>query len=151
VCFLKPGPTMTEAVDFLSAPGHLIRRAQQSHQRLWSELVEEPFTSIQFAVLALLLQKPGIDQRTLGIELSIDTSTLAAVCRLLEDRGLLFRRRDDQDTRRYELRATPAGEALIERTAPVVEAVGEHLLAPLDEGERAQLIELLRRIVLREN
>jgi DNA-binding MarR family transcriptional regulator len=141
---------MTEAVDFMSAPGHLIRRAQQNHQRLWSELVDEPFTSVQFAVLALLLQKPGIDQRTLGLELSIDTSTLASVCRLLEDRGLLARRRDDQDTRRYELRATRAGESLIERTAPMVEAVGEHLLAPLDDDERAQLLALLRRIVVRE-
>jgi DNA-binding MarR family transcriptional regulator len=141
---------MTEVVDFLSAPGHLIRRAQQNHQRLWSELVDEPLTSIQFAVLALLLQQPGIDQRTLGIELSVDSSTLAAVCRLLEDRGLLSRRRDDNDTRRYELRATPDGEALIERTAPVVEAVGDHLLSPLDQDERSQLLALLRRIVLRD-
>jgi MarR family transcriptional regulator, temperature-dependent positive regulator of motility len=141
---------MTEVVDFLSAPGHLIRRAQQTHQRLWSELVDEPFTSIQFAVLALLLQQPGIDQRTLGVELSIDSSTLAAVCRLLEDRGLLTRRRGDHDTRRYELRATPAGEALIDRTAAVVETVGQHLLAPLDEAERSQFMALLRRIVLRD-
>jgi DNA-binding MarR family transcriptional regulator len=141
---------MPPHVDFLSAPGHLIRRAQQNHQKLWSELVVEPLTSVQFAVLALLLQKPGIDQRTLGEELSIDSSTLATVCRLLEERDLISRVRDEQDTRRYALRATPAGEALIERTAPVVETVGERLLAPLDEDECAQLMALLRRIVIRE-
>lgn len=141
---------MIEPVDFLSAPGHLIRRAQQNHQRLWSELVDEQITSIQFAVLALLLQKPGIDQRSVGVELSIDGSTLAPVCRRLEDRGLLLRRRDDNDTRRYALRATPAGEALIDRIAPIVETVGGGLLSPLDEDERAQLLELLRRIVLRD-
>jgi DNA-binding MarR family transcriptional regulator len=142
---------MPPFVDFLSAPGHLIRRAQQNHQKLWSELVDEPLTSVQFAVLALLLQKPGIDQRTLGEELSIDSSTLATLCRLLEERGLISRTRDDQDSRRYALRATRAGEELIERTAPVVETVGEQLLAPLDADESAQLMALLRRIVIRED
>jgi MarR family transcriptional regulator, temperature-dependent positive regulator of motility len=108
-------------------------------------------TSVQFAVLALLLQQPGIDQRTLGDELSIDSSTLATICRLLEGRGLISRVRDDQDTRRYSLRATPDGEALITRMAPVVETVGEKLLAPLDADESAQLMALRRRVGIRED
>jgi DNA-binding MarR family transcriptional regulator len=134
--------------DVTSAPGHLIRRAQQRHQTLWAERVQADLTSVQFAVLASLARQPEIDQRTLGASLSIDTSTLADVCRRLADRGLLRRSRDVNDARRYVLQLTPSATALLERTIPAVDDVGDALLVPLTLDERETLIVLLQRVLL---
>jgi DNA-binding MarR family transcriptional regulator len=134
--------------DLTRAPGHLIRRAQQMHQTLWAQRVGSDLTSVQFAVLALLARQPEIDQRTLGVSLSIDTSTLADVCRRLADKGLLERRRDVNDARRYVLRVTPSATTLLKRTIPVVDAVGDALLVNLSPDERDTLIDLLQRVLL---
>ncbi len=136
-----------EDYDITRAPGHLIRRAQQLHQTLWAERVQTDLTSVQFAVLASLAQRPEIDQRTLGASLSIDTSTLADVCRRLSDKGFLQRRRDANDARRYVLRVTPSATALLTHTIPAVDAVGEALLDPLSPDERTTLIALLQRVL----
>jgi DNA-binding MarR family transcriptional regulator len=134
--------------DLMRAPGHLIRRAQQLHQTLWAQRVDSDLTSVQFAVLASLAQQPRIDQRTLGGSLSIDTSTLADVCRRLADKGLLERRRDANDARRYVLRLTPSARRLLKHTVPAVDAVGDALLVNLSPDERDTLIDLLQRVLL---
>ncbi|MCW3006475.1 MAG: DNA-binding protein [Solirubrobacterales bacterium] len=136
------------AFDLHGAPGHLIRRAQQRHQALWLERVGDRLTSVQFAALALLEREPDLDQRTLGERVSIDTSTLAEVCRRLADRGLLERARDPRDARRYVLRVTDAGAAVLREAIPAVDVVGEQLLAGLDAAERETLIALLRRVLV---
>jgi DNA-binding MarR family transcriptional regulator len=139
------------AFDLHSAPGHLIRRAQQRHQAIWLEHVGSRLTSVQFAILTLLEVEPGIDQRTLGQRLSIDPSTLAEVCRRLVDRGLVARTRDPADNRRYVLHITGQGAAVVESTTPAVDAVGSALLADLEPDERARFLELLHRVLVTED
>ena len=135
------------AFDLETAPGHLIRRAQQRHQALWTEIIGPELTSVQFAVLALLAREPELDQRTLAVRTSTDTSTLADVCRRLEQRGLLRRDRDAGDQRRNVLSLAPAGEDLLARVSGDVERVGAVLLADLAEDERASLLALLARVL----
>jgi MarR family transcriptional regulator, temperature-dependent positive regulator of motility len=135
------------AIDLLTAPGHLIRRAQQRHQTLWSEMVGDRLTPVQFAVLTEVAAQPERDQRTLAVEISIDTSTLADVCTRLQERGLLERVRPPNDARRYVLRLTMDGRRVLDDTIPAVEAVGARLLAPLAPKERAALVALLRRLL----
>lgn len=135
------------AFDLLAAPGHLIRRAQQQHQARWAELVGSELTSVQFAVLAKLSTDPGTDQNTLAAALSIDTSTLAEVCLRLASRELIDRERSETDARRYRLYLTDGGREVLERLIPAVDAVGEALLAPLNERERETLMRQLRRVI----
>jgi DNA-binding MarR family transcriptional regulator len=134
-------------IDLDKAPGHLIRRAQQRHQALWTQIVGEDLTSVQFAILTLLRGEPEIDQRTLAARASIDTSTLAEVCRRLEQRGLLSRARDAEDSRRYVLRVTPEGNDLLRRVSPDVARVGEGLLDGLTRDERNTLLVLLGKLL----
>jgi MarR family transcriptional regulator, temperature-dependent positive regulator of motility len=135
------------AFDLLSAPGHLIRRAQQRHQAWWARFVGPEITSVQFAVLAKLAAAPGCDQNGLAGALSIDTSTLAEVCLRLASRGLIERRRAAHDARRYHLFLTDLGRAVLEHHIPAVDAVGEALLEPLSQDERETLMSLLRRVI----
>lgn len=133
--------------EFNNAPGHLIRRAQQRHQALWTRIVGSDLTSVQFAVLALLLREPELDQRTLAARVALDTSTLADVCRRLEQRGLLTRSRDASDARRYVLRVTAKGSARLRAVTPDVVRVGDALLEGFSEEERRTLLALLTRLI----
>jgi DNA-binding MarR family transcriptional regulator len=129
--------------DFTSAPGHLIRRAQQLHTIVWREIVGEALTSVQFAILVALDAEPGIDQRTLAERVSLDTSSMAEVCARLLERDLVARERDPCDRRRYVLSLTELGGATLRETAPLVDEVGRRLLEPLPADEHAELIRLL--------
>lgn len=102
---------------------------------------------MQFAVLLLLRSEPGLDQRTVSARLSIDSSTLADVCRRLEQRGLLARSRDTVDGRRYVLTITASGGKLLDAALPAAEQVGERLFGDLDATERRTLMALLERVV----
>lgn len=133
--------------DVTAAPGHLIRRAQQLHTVVWRELIGDRLTSVQFAILAVLAEQRGIDQRTLAELVSLDTSSTAEVCSRLIERGLVARERAATDGRRYVLSLTPAGQATVAETAPLVDEVGRRLLERVPLGERDELLRLLSRLV----
>jgi DNA-binding MarR family transcriptional regulator len=137
----------TTAFDLSTAPGHLIRRAQQLHTAIWAEVVDTGLTGVQFAVLVALEAEPDTDQRTLGDRISLDTSSLAEVCRRLVARGLIERRRDTADSRRNLLRITPSGSELVARTAPQVDEVGRRLVEHLDVSEQRDVVALLAKLI----
>jgi DNA-binding MarR family transcriptional regulator len=73
-------------------PGHGIRRLQQVAVAVFSQATEAwGVTPLQFAVLQKLVHLPGIDQRTLSMEVGFDKSTIGGVIDRLEARGLLQR------------------------------------------------------------
>src|SRR3954466_13975016 len=69
--------TVEDTFDLRAAPGHLVRRLQQAHREIWAWAVPGGITSVQFAVLSVLEQKPLIDQRRLGALAGTDRSTTA--------------------------------------------------------------------------
>ena len=91
--------------------GHLIRLAQQIHTRMWNATVSEEVTSPQFQLLSVLATAPNVDQRTATELARLDRSTRAEPSSRSDWRGygLIERRRDVGDRRRYLLRLTPAG------------------------------------------
>lgn len=135
------------AVDLISRPGHLIRRAQQLHTELWTEIVGGEVTSRQFAVLTVLREHPRIDQATLSRRVSLDTSTCQDIVARLGRRGLLDRTRDPADRRRWLVRLTAVGAHVLDRVDAHVRRTGEELLRPLDATERRDLLRLLRKVV----
>lgn len=130
-----------------SAPGHLIRRAQQVHTLFWAEEVSSELTSVQFAVLNALRASPGIDQRTLGRQVRLDRSTVGDVVVRLMRRGFVERTRDAHDGRRNLLRLTRAGGSVHAEVLPGVRRVQRRLLAPLSPEERTTFLRLVRKIV----
>jgi DNA-binding MarR family transcriptional regulator len=92
-----------------------------------------------YGVLAVLADEGPHPQRVLGEKLRIDRSTMVIVVDELEAMGLVERRRDRRDRRRYELTLTNAGGRVLSEALPVVESVEEAVLAPLDERRRREL------------
>jgi hypothetical protein len=64
-------------IDVYDEPGHLIRRAQQIAVSMFHSTMRNGVTPIQYCVLRVLQDHPGIDQVTLARLCALDTSTAA--------------------------------------------------------------------------
>jgi MarR family transcriptional regulator, temperature-dependent positive regulator of motility len=129
------------------APGHLVRRAQQLHNELWSAVIGDDLTSVQFAVLFALSIDPGLDQTTLAERVFLDPSNCHDVVVRLVGRQLVARTRDENDGRRWRIQLTDRGAATVVRVLPDVREVGRRLLEPLDGADGRRLLELLSRLL----
>lgn len=123
-----------------------MRRITQLHTALWQERVAE-LTKPQYGVARALLEAPeGLSQAQVGERVGMDKATLAQLVPRLEARGLLLRAVAPEDRRRRVLQLTDAGEELVRRVAPRVEALDEETMAALGMGERRELESLLGRL-----
>lgn len=120
--------------------GHLLRRAQQWHNALWFGEVGDECTTPQFAVLAVLAEHPGIDQRRLAEFVSLDSSSAADVVVRLTAKGWIIRRRDSADARRNLLALSGSASLTLARLAPISRRVQDTLFAPLPLDAHAEMM-----------
>ena len=120
--------------------GHLVRLAQQVHSRLWSSVVSQEVTSPQFLLLSVLDKTPDIDQRTAAGAASLDRSTGSELIARLARRGLIERRRDELDMRRFLLRLTPEGEELLSELLPAIRRLNETMIELVPSEHRAAFL-----------
>lgn len=129
-------------------PGHGIRRLQQIAVAVFSQGAQaHGVTPVQFAVLQVLEQMPGIDQRTLAQEVGFDKATIGGVVDRLEARGLLLRQQTPKDRRVKLLTLTEAGKAQLQTLMPIALQAQQHMLNPLNSAERQQFIALMSRVL----
>lgn len=135
------------STDLYEQPGHLIRRAQQISQGMFSELVSSDITPIQYGILRMVHERPGIDQVGLARLVAVDTSTAAQTAARLETKGLLKRQPSEADRRQLQLFLTQDGEDLLADLVDGVHRMREALLDGLTAREQALFMELLRKFV----
>jgi DNA-binding MarR family transcriptional regulator len=138
-------PANLLAIELYDQPGHLIRRAQQIAVSVFYEEVGREVTPIQYAVLRMLQEKPGLDQVTLAQEVALDTSTAAEIAARLENKGWIVR--EVLPRRQRRLLLTAEGEAVLARTVPGVRRMQQVLLSNLDAAEQQEFLRLLRKFV----
>jgi MarR family transcriptional regulator, temperature-dependent positive regulator of motility len=135
-------------MDRTKMAGHLIRRLHQQSTQVFQAQTEAAgieLTSVQFAALDAVAQKPGIDQASLAATIGFDRATIGGVIDRLEHKGLMERVVDAQDRRARQLHLTVAGDELLRACRPVVEALQADILAPLSRAERAAFISLAQK------
>jgi len=137
------------SIDLYEQPGHLIRRAQQIAVAMFVEALGRDVTPVQYAILRMLQERPGIDQVTLASEVALDNSTTADIARRLEAKGWIHR--ELLPRRQRALSLTPEGEAVLARLVPGLRAMNRDLLSRLDAGERAEFMRLLAKFVQLNN
>ena len=145
---------MTAAVrdDFLTMPGHLLRRCHQIGVAVFlDQCRDHDLTPLQFSALAALERFGAMDQAGLGGVTALDRTTILVVLTNLEKRGLITRRTSPKDRRAKLVEITKAGHALVASALPDVRVVQERVLAPLSARERTQLTALLTKIALQNN
>ena len=139
---------MAKSFDFQHAPGHLIRRAHQVAVAIFMEETGDfDVTPVQFAILNALIDDPGEDQVTLAGKVAFDAATSGSVIGRLEAKGWVRREPDAADRRRKLLWVTAEGEQAAARMKRAAAKAQARILGPLDADERAQLVNLLGKLV----
>ena len=134
------------AVDRIPYGLLLARLGQESTARFRKALRPLNVGAQQFIVLKQLQVFGSCSQGELADALGIDYSNLAGVTGQLYERGLIERHRDPADRRRYVVQLTEDGQRLLADADNAIESGEEGMLSSLEDGERDQLWELLRRI-----
>ncbi len=88
------------------------RTAAQLRNVLGQRLRPFEITTEQFVLLSRLWQGDGISQQELGACMCKDRPTTARILARLEEKGLIDRRTDPANRRRYQVVLTAAGRAL---------------------------------------
>ena len=133
------------SLELYDQPGHLIRRAQQIATQHFREVLGPEVTPVQYAALRMLQEKPGIDQVTLARLIALDTSTTADMATRLEAKGWIVR--ELLPRRQRKLMLTEEGQAMLIGFVPNVLQLRRSMLAPLNEQEQLQLLNLLSKLV----
>ena len=139
---------MTTSYRFASAPGHLIRRAQQIAVAVFmEETAAFDATPVQFAILNALIDDAGEDQVTLSKNVAFDPATFGSVISRLEAKGWVKRDADPGDKRRKLLWVTDRGKQVAFAMKQAVDQAQLRIIQPLDSHEQAEFVRLLAKLV----
>ncbi len=108
-------------------------------------LDELGLTYTQYIAMMVLWEKQSVTVKELGEALYLDSGTLTPLLKKMEAKGLLSRRRSEQDERSLIVRLTEKGEALKERAI----SVPYHMAAcvHLEPEEARELYRLLYKLL----
>jgi DNA-binding MarR family transcriptional regulator len=134
--------------ELASRPGFLVRRLHQIHVSLFGEeCTEFDVTPVQYSIMSVIGQQPGLDQSQISEEVGVDRATLANVVARLEAAGLLRRVTSRLDRRQKLLTLTSKGKNLLVRMRPFVVRAHDRTIAALSPTEQSQFLTLLARLV----
>lgn len=97
-------------------------------------------------ILRTLNSTPAITQQTLATILGMVPSRLVVLVDEMEQWGLIERRENPNDRRRYALHITENGRSILESIGRIAREHAQALLAAISEDEQRQLATLLQRI-----
>lgn len=142
------GPGLSSVfMDLYEQPGHLFRRAQQIATSIYYDTLGVEVTPIQYAILRMLHERPGTDQKTLAGLVALDTSTTATTAERLEAKGLIVRELHIVGRRQRLLFLTPEGQALLGSLVEGVRNMQHEMFRAFDDEERETLMRLLHKFV----
>jgi DNA-binding MarR family transcriptional regulator len=145
-------PLPSAANILWSRPGFLIRRLHQIHSAMFMDACREfGMTPLQYSVLSVVAEHPGLDQASLAQEVGIDRSNAADVMQRLQRAGLIRREAGTRDRRTKSTFLTDEGTALLERIDPIAREAHSALVETLPDRERNRFVTLLQQLVSDKN
>lgn len=128
--------------------GYLARRFHElCHEALLAITAPEGLTVIGFAALASIDDASGLDLGQFAERIGVDRRRAGRIIARLRRLDLVQGSPGRGGTGERALRLTPAGIELRHRLRPALLAALDQVLAPLSEGERDILRELLARVI----
>lgn len=101
---------------------------------------------VEFTVLALVHQNPGLTAGQLAAALAVTPSNITMWIDRLQKRGWVEREPNQKDRRSQHIRATAAGAEVARQATERLFEGEHHAVSGLTPGERMLLIELLRKV-----
>ena len=149
----KNGESIAESIKFgplATWIGFNLRMAQeatfQAFSRRSQEIGESPG---RFATLTLIARNPGISQTELSLANGRDKSSLTPVVEDLVRRGLVERKRVDNDRRTYRLNVTAAGKKTLTDLTRCARRHERNLDRIIGARDRQRFLKLLKKIARR--
>jgi DNA-binding MarR family transcriptional regulator len=131
----------------MQRPGVLIRRLHQVHSAMFQEETAAfGVTPVQYSLMTLLMDRPGLEQGEAAAGLRLDRFTTADVVRRLEAAGLV-RSKPGQDRRVKTLFLTRKGTRTFEAMRDSVHRAHDRLVEPLPERRRGAFLQMLQELV----
>jgi DNA-binding MarR family transcriptional regulator len=128
--------------------GYKLRMAQlavfKHFQRSFEEVDIRP---AQYSVLSLIERNPGLKQSQISAALGIKRTNMVAMIDVLESRGLARRDPGEFDRRSHSLHLTERGQKLMSRLHEIRKDHEANIVSLMTADERAQLLDLLDRVV----
>ena len=122
-----------------------IIRAIDLHSRVL--VTHYGLTGPQLVILRLLGDRQGVAVSELASEAPLSQATVTGILDRLERRGLVVRRRGEQDKRKVLVRLTDAGRDALAGAPPLLQEHFTARLAELKDWERTQILSSLQRVV----
>ncbi len=142
----------TDGIDINDIPGHMIRRLHQISVGIFlAETSESGLTPVQFGVLQVVSNQPGIDQQTLAKAIALDASTTGGVVDRMAAKAWLRRRTSQADRRARALWLTAEGKKALVAAMPQMRRAQERILSPLTPRQQAEFMRMLGKLVLSNN
>jgi len=126
--------------------GYLLRLASQRHAAIFQAMSPEALTAMQFAALIRLGEHGELSQNRLGRLAAMDVATIKGVVDRLRQKELVEVSPDPDDRRRMLIRLSASARAMLDDLHASSREITTETLAPLSSEERAQFLNLLRRL-----
>jgi homoprotocatechuate degradation regulator HpaR len=121
----------------------LLRAREAVMARFRPLLAAHGINEQQWRVIRVLAEVDSLDATELAARTNILSPSLTRMIRLLDERGLIRRGKDEGDGRRVILSITPLGQRLIEEATPEARAIYARIDAEFGPERTAALIALL--------
>ncbi|MDB5352032.1 MAG: Transcriptional regulator, MarR family [Planctomycetota bacterium] len=105
------------------------------------------FKPAHAGILRVVRDADGLSQQALGEALGVFPSRLVGLIDEIEGKGLIERRNSPADRRAYALYLTAAGRDALQAVGETSREHQASICAAMSDEERAQLADMLRRIV----
>jgi MarR family transcriptional regulator, organic hydroperoxide resistance regulator len=135
------------AAAFDTAWDHFFAAIRRAKARAAREPDGE-LTIPQYMLLIALAERPDQPVGELAAAAEISHPTATRMLDLLERSGAIERRHSELDRRVVSVRLTRKGRRLLERKRALISDKRRALYESLDEGEREQAVQLLRRLAV---
>ncbi len=129
-------------------PAPLARRLQQICAALFAEaLAGSDIVQLEFALLRIIAEMPGIEQWLLAEAIGIDRKNAGLVIDRLERKELIERRINGADRRARELFLTPKGHRKFALLLPKIRIAHGRIMSPLSASDQKRFMRLFTRLV----
>ena len=135
---------MATPPELVRSTGYLLYKAGLKSQRGLDDALAPTGLSVREFMVLAFASGAELSQQDVARRLSLDPTLVVAAVDTLEQRGLVERRRDPRDRRRYLLVVSDEGRAFVREAEEAAARAEDELLAALSPTQRTQLQKLLR-------
>ena len=129
-------------------PGFMIRILQLlNFQAFFRHFESLGLSPVEYSILMTVRDNEAVTQSELAAVLKMRLPNLVKILSVMEEAGIIKRKRSSRDKRAVELSLSAAGQKRADEARRLGEAFNEHTLAPLSKPERAAFLQMLTRLV----